>query len=260
MSQPECFISGNAENSVCLLNKSLYGLKQSPRQWYKRFDEFMMSCDFKRSSYDWCIYFKYWDNGSAIYLLLYVDDMLIASDSMQLISDLKEQLNAQFEMKDLGPAKKILGMEIVRDRGKRTLFLNQTDYLCKLVRKFDMSNAKSVLIPLAQHFKLTNEQCPKNESELEYMSNVPYANAVGCLMYSMVCTRPDIAHSVSMISRFMSKPGKAHWEAVKWVLRYVKGSMGKGLMFGRANANSDIIMGFVDSDFAGCLDSRKSQT
>ncbi|CAM8947754.1 unnamed protein product [Rhodiola kirilowii] len=260
MSQPKCFISGNAENTVYLLNKSLYGLKQSPRQWYKRFDEFMLSCDFKRSSYDWCIYYKYWDNGSAIYLLLYVDDMLIASDIMQLISDIKEQLNAQFEMKDLGDAKKILGMEIVRDRGKGTLFLNQTNYLCKLVKKFDMSNAKSVLIPLAQHFKITNEQCPKNESELEHMSSVPYANAVGCLMYSMVCTRPDIAHSVSMVSRFMSKPGKTHWDAVKWVLRYVKGSVGKGLMFGKANAHSDIIMGFVDSDFAGCLDSRKSQT
>ncbi|CAM8926987.1 unnamed protein product [Rhodiola kirilowii] len=163
-------------------------------------------------------------------------------------------------MKDLGPAKKILGMEIVRDRGKDTLFLNQTDYLSKLVKKFDMSNAKSVLISLAQHFKMTTEQCPKNDSELEHMSGVPYANDVGCLMYSMVCTRPDIAHSVSMISRFMSKPGKAHWDAVKWVLRYVKGSMGNGLMFGKANANNDIIMGFVDSDFAGSLHTRKSQT
>ncbi|CAM8905326.1 unnamed protein product [Rhodiola kirilowii] len=179
---------------------------------------------------------------------------------MQLISDLKEQLNAQFEMKDLGPAKKILGMQIVRDKGRGTLFLNQTDYLCNLVKKFDMSNAKSVLIPVAQHFKLNTEQCPKNESELEHMSSVPYANVVGCLMYSMVCTRPDIAHSVSMISRFMSKPGEAHWDAVKWVLRYVKGSVGKGLMFGKAIANSDIIMGFVDSNFAGCLDTQKSQT
>ncbi|CAM8928896.1 unnamed protein product [Rhodiola kirilowii] len=148
--------------------------------------------------------------------------MFIASDSMQLIANLKEQLNTQFEMKDLGPTKKILGMEIVRDRGKGTFFLNQTDYLCKLVKKFDMSNAKSVQIPLAQHFKMTAEQCPKNESELEHMSSVPYANVVGCLMYSMVCTRPDIAHSVSMISRFMSKPGKAHWDAVKWVLNMLK--------------------------------------
>ncbi|CAM8977512.1 unnamed protein product [Rhodiola kirilowii] len=186
--------------------------------------------------------------------------MLITIDSMQLNSDLKEQLNTQFEMKNLGPAKKILGMEIVKDRVKRTLFLNQTDYLSKLVKKFDMSNVKSVLIPLAQHFKMTTEQCPKNESELEYMSSVSYANDVGCLMYSMACIRPDISHSVSMISRFMSKPGKAHWDAMKWVLRYVKGSMGKGLMFGKANANSDIIMGFVDSDFAGSLHTRKSQT
>ncbi|CAM9000483.1 unnamed protein product [Rhodiola kirilowii] len=105
MTQPECFVAGNFDSTVCFLNKSLYGLKQSLRQWYKKFDEFMLSCDFKRSSYDWRIYFKFWENGSAVYLLLYVDDMLIASDDMHLIIDLMLQLNSQFEMKDLGPAK-----------------------------------------------------------------------------------------------------------------------------------------------------------
>ncbi|CAM8982734.1 unnamed protein product [Rhodiola kirilowii] len=262
ITQPECFVIGDAENNVCLLKKSLYSLKQSPRQWYKKFDEFMLKCGFNRSSYDWCIYYKFLDNDSVIYPLLYVDDMLIASDSMHLIDDLKKQLSSQFEMKDLGPANKILGMQIVKDRTKGTLFLNQTGYLTKLVNNVEMSDAKSVLIPIAHHFKLSTEQCPKNESEFDYMSKVPYANAVGCLMYAMVCTRPDLAHCVSMISRFMSKPGKAHWNAVKWVLIYVKGSLDKGLMFGTTNMdnNSDIITGYVDSHFAGCIDTRKSQT
>ncbi|CAM8891849.1 unnamed protein product [Rhodiola kirilowii] len=260
MSQPECFVTDNAETTVCLLKKSLYGLKQSPRQWYKRFDEFMLSCDYKRSSYDWCIYYKFWENGSAVYLLLYVDDMLIASDNMHLISELKQQLSSHFEMKDLGHAKKILGMSIVRDRGKGMLFLNQTDYLTKLVSKFDMADAKTVLIPLAQHFKLSVEQCPKNESETEYMNNIPYASVVGCLMYSMVCTRPDLAHSASVVSRYMAHPGKQHWYAIKWLFRYLKGSLGKGLLFGGANNESEVVVGFVDSDFTGSIDTRKSQT
>ncbi|CAM8987460.1 unnamed protein product [Rhodiola kirilowii] len=260
LKQPELFSIGSTDIDVCLLNKSMYGLKQSPRQWYKKFDEFMLSCDFKRSSYDWCIYFKFWKNGSVIYLLLYVDDMLIASNDMQLIIDLRNQLNSKFEMKDLGHAKKILGMHIERDRSKKTLFLNQTEYLTKVVNKFDMSDAKYVTTPLAHHFKLSTEQCPENESEIDYMSKIPYANAVGCLMYSMVCTRPDLAHSVSAVSRYMANPGKAHWHAVRWLLKYVNGSLNKGLLFGQSNSATNLAVGYVDSDFAGSIDTRKSQT
>ncbi|KAI3461519.1 hypothetical protein Pfo_018182, partial [Paulownia fortunei] len=104
------------ENWVCKLNKSLYGLKQSPRQWYKRFEKFMMKQKYTRSKYDHCVYLHKLQDGSFIYLLLYVDDMLIASQSQMEIDKLKAQLNQEFEMKDLGKAKKILGIEISRDR------------------------------------------------------------------------------------------------------------------------------------------------
>jgi hypothetical protein len=115
MDQPEGFIVPGKENYVCKLKRSLYGLKQSPRQWYKRFDSFMLSYGFKRSKYDSCVYIKH-VNGSPIYLLLYVDDMLIAAKSRKEITTLKRLLSSEFEMKDLGAAKKILGMEITRDR------------------------------------------------------------------------------------------------------------------------------------------------
>ncbi|CAM8994317.1 unnamed protein product [Rhodiola kirilowii] len=91
------------------------------------------------------------------------------------------------------------------------------------------------------------------------MSKIPYAKTVGCLMYSMVCTRPDLAHSISAVSRYMATPGKAHWHAVKWFLRYVKGRLHKGLMFGQSDNATDIVVGYVDSDFAGSIDTRKSQ-
>jgi hypothetical protein len=103
------------ENFVCKLKKSLYGLKQSLRQWYKRFDSFMISNGFKRSQYDSCVYIKF-VNGSPIYLLLYVDDMLIAANSKKEIATLKAQLSSKFDKKDLRAARKILGMEIGRDR------------------------------------------------------------------------------------------------------------------------------------------------
>src|SRR5581483_8939494 len=103
---------------------SLYGLKQSPRQWYKRFDSFVTGHKLKRCTYDNCVYYKKCDDGSMVYLLIYVDDMLIAAKDMKEIQVIKDQLNAEFDMKDLGAAKKILGMEIVRDREAKTLHLS----------------------------------------------------------------------------------------------------------------------------------------
>lgn len=111
MDQPEGFIVPGKEKYVCTLKRSLYGLKQSPRQWNKRFDSFMLAHSFKRSKYDSCVYIKH-VNGSPIYLLLYVDDMLIAAKSKIEITKLKKLLSSGFDMKDLGSAKKILGMEI----------------------------------------------------------------------------------------------------------------------------------------------------
>ena len=98
---------------------------------------------------------------------------------------------------------------------------------------------------------------------MEFMAKIPYANAVGSLMYAMVCSRPDIAYSVSLVSRFMSNSGKEHWQALKLILRYIKGSFRKGLVYGGTNRNSyssAAIEGFVDSDYDGCLDTRKSLT
>ena len=114
-------VAGN-KKLVCSLKKSLYGLKQLPRQWYKRFDSFMLAQDYTRSQFDHCVYFRKLADQSYIYLLLYVDDMLIACKSKVEINRLKIQLNREFEMKDLGKARKILGMEIICDRMKGTPF------------------------------------------------------------------------------------------------------------------------------------------
>ena len=121
MTQPEGYKVDGKEDWVCKLSKSLYGLKQSPRQWYKRFDKFMKDQKYKRSKYDHCVYLRRLEDGSYIYLLLYVDDMLIAAKSQVEIDRLKVQLSKEFEMKDLGEAKKILGMEINRDRERGKL-------------------------------------------------------------------------------------------------------------------------------------------
>ncbi|CAA0836354.1 Uncharacterized mitochondrial protein AtMg00810 [Striga hermonthica] len=118
-----------------------------------------------------------------------------------------------------------------------------------------MKSAKPVNTPLANHFKLSKQSCPTSQEEKEAMAGVPYSSAVGSLMYAMVCTRPDIAHAVGVVSRYLSNPGKNHWEAVKWILRYLKGSANNSLSFEKGNL---VLEGYTDADMTGDLDSRKS--
>ena len=162
---------------------------------------------FKRCEVDHCCYVKSFDN-SFIILLLYVDDMLIAGFSIEEINNLKKQLSKQFAMKDLGVAKQILGMRIIRDKANGTLKLSQLKYVRKVLSRFNKNEAKPVSTPLGSHFKLSKEQSLKMEKERDHISKVPYVSAIGSLMHVMMCTKLDIAHAVGVVSRFMSRPGK----------------------------------------------------
>ena len=113
-------------------------------------------------------------------------------------------------MKDLGAANFILGMEIKRDRENMKLWLNKRKYVETILQRFNMQESKPVKVPIPVGAKLSAEQCPTTQEEVEDMSCVPYASVVGSLMYAMVCTRPDIAHAVGILRRYMSKPGKEH--------------------------------------------------
>ena len=257
MEQPEGFKVSEKENLVCKLKKSLYGLKQAPRQWYKKFDSFMVSQGYKRTAADQCVYIQRFQDGNFVALLLYVDDMLIVGKDAMKISQLKKELSKSFDMKDLGPAQQILGMQIIRDRKKKRLWLSQEKYVERVLKRFNMDKAKPVSIPLGNHFKLSKSMCPSSRKEIEEMKLIPYSSAVGSLMYAMVCTRPDIAHAVGIVSRFLSNPGKKHWEAVKWILRYLKGTSKTCLCYGGADP---VWEGYTDSDMAGDLDGRKSTT
>ena len=182
--------------------------------------------------HDSCVYVRSLDDGTRIYLLLYVDDMLIACKSKKMVQELKAALSQEFEMKDLGPARKILGMEISKDRDKRMLHLSQGGYVRKILERFGMKDAKPAELPLAEHFKLSKTMGPQTEVEIQEMERVPYAFGVGSLMYAMVCCRPDIAHAVSQVSRFMAQPGREHWRALKGVFRYLAGIVEVGICYG----------------------------
>ena len=173
MEQPEGFIKLGDEGKVCLLKRSIYGLKQSSRQWNLQFDQHMRKIGFESSKYDSCVYMKKRDGKSVAFLLLYVDDMLVTGSDINEIEKVKYDLKCRFEMKDLGEAKRILGIDIIRDRKKRVLWLSQQHYIDKLLKKFQMSESRIVSTPLGQQFQLSANQCPKSKEEQELMRKIP---------------------------------------------------------------------------------------
>lgn len=160
-----------------------------------------------------------------------------------------------FATKDLGVAKQILSLRILRDRKNKKLWLSQEKYIEKVLKRFNMGISKLVSTPLAGHFKLSSKQCPTSEKDKEEMKKVPYASTIGSLMYAMVCTRLVIAHAVGVVSRFLSNLGKEHWHAIKWILKYLRGTSKVCLRFGDGKP---ILCGYTDADMAGDVDNRKS--
>nr|GEY34809.1 retrovirus-related Pol polyprotein from transposon TNT 1-94 [Tanacetum cinerariifolium] len=153
-------------------------------------------------------------------------------------------------MKELEEEKKILSMEIVRDQSRKILRVSQFGYISKILNHFRIDNGKSVQMPLGRHFKLSLKDCLVRDCNLERMSKVSYANAVRSLMYLMVYMRPDIEYAVSVVSRYLANSGKNHWEAVKWILKYLRGTTNVGLVYGIDRGNQVDVRGFVDSDYA----------
>ena len=255
MKQPEGFSSDSGEHLVCKLNKSIYGLKQASRQWYLKFHGIISSFGFDENPMDQCIYHKV--SGSKIcFLVLYVDDILLAANDRGLLHEVKQFLSKNFDMKDMGDASYVIGIKIHRDRSRGILGLSQETYINKILERFRMKDCSPSVAPIVKGDRFNLNQCPKNDFEREQMKNIPYASVVGSLMYAQVCTRPDIAFAVGMLGRYQSNPGIDHWRAAKKVLRYLQGTKDYMLMY-RQTDNLDVI-GYSDSDFAGCVDSRRS--
>lgn len=155
--------------------------------------------------------------------------MLIARVSIHEIDKLKKELLEEFAMKDLGATKQILGMRITRDR--EILKLSQEEYVKKKLNRFNMAREKPVSTPLAGHFRLSKDQSALTEQNQVYMAKVSYTFAIGSLMYVMICTRPNIGHVVGVVRKYMSNLGKQHWEAMKWIHRYLSGTIESTLCF-----------------------------
>eukprot|EP00742_Colponemidia_sp_Colp-10_P002552 GILJ01002727.1.p2 GENE.GILJ01002727.1~~GILJ01002727.1.p2 ORF type:complete len:509 (+),score=47.37 GILJ01002727.1:627-2153(+) len=247
-------------HSVWKLKKALYGLKQAPRAWNQRLHDTLSGTDFKfsRGTADHSIYIR--KRGEKMFfIVVYVDDLLLVTNSVSELNETREHLKSKFDMKDLGEAKYILGIEILRNRPRRSLTLNQSKYIQDMLKKFGMDESKPIGTPMEKDAKLTKMMSPTTEAERRKMVETPYRNAVGSLMYCMVGTRPDISVAVGVVSQYLTDPGFQHWKAVKRIFRYLKGTIDVGLELGMGNQEL-LLTGFCDSDWGGNLDDRKSTT
>ena len=254
MQQPEGFKAKGKEHMVCKLQRSIYGLKQASRSWNIRFDQATTSFGFEKSPNEPCVY-KRIQAQKVVFLVLYVDDILLIGNDKQVLSGVKDWLHKQFDMKDLGEANYILGIKLIRDRKNKLLALSQASYIDKILVRFNMENSKRGSLPFRHGIHLSKEQSPKTPEQKERMSRIPYASAVGSLMYAMLCTRPDICYAVGVVSRYQSDPDEEHWIAVKHILKYLRRTRDYMLVYSSGSLET---IGFTDSDFQGDIDSRKS--
>ena len=185
----------------------------------------------------------------------WTDDVLGASSTAEGEALAKEQLRSSYEIKDIGEAKLILGMRISRNENGDVI-LSQRAYAERLLKRFNMQSCSPLTTPLPHGLSLSTEDCPANASEVEEMKKIPYRAALGSLMWMQVATRPDLSFPVNLLAHFAHNPGRAHWNALKHVLGYIKGTLDYGLRY-RAGAPLGPV-GYVDSDFAGCKNTRRS--
>lgn len=257
MTQPEGFTVSEAARKVCKLHRSIYGLKQASRSWNLRFNEAIKEFDFIRNEEEPCVYKKTSGSGVA-FLVLYVDDIPLLGNDIPLLQSVKTWLGSCFSMKDMGEAAYILGIRIYRDRLNKIIGLSQDTYIDKVLHRFNMHDSKKGFIPMSHGITLSKTQCPSTHDERERMSKIPYASAIGSIMYAMLYTRPDVACALSMTSRYQSDPGESHWIVVKNIFKYLRRTKDKFLVYG--GSEELVVSGYTDASFQTDKNDFRSQS
>ena len=245
MDQPDGFIAPEQEKKVCRLVKSLYGLKQAPKQWHQKFDSVMLANDFKINECDKYVCVKDTENGYII-LCLYIDDMLTIGSDDKMVKSTKAMLSTRFDMKYMGLADVILGVKILRT--SYGLVLSQSHYVDKILNKFSKDDFGVARTPLDVNLYMS-----KNKGE--GVSQLEYSKVIGSLMYLMSCIRPNIAYTVSKLSRYTSNPNDGHWKGIIRVLRYLRYTHDYGLHYTRYPA---VLEGYCDANWISNAKNLKS--
>ncbi len=247
--QPEGYEvkSHTNEKLVCKLERSLYGLKQSGRNWNKVLHDYLTKNKFVQNQADHCVYTREMEHNKVI-MVIWIDDLIIAASDENSLNDVKDMLAVRFKMKDLGKLGHFLGIDF--NQSEDCVTMSQTKYVGKILERFNMQNCKPRSTPC--------EQKLKNTDDAKLMTDVTrYREAVGSLIYLTVCTRPDLSFIVSKLSQYFSKPTEQQWSTVKHVLRYLKGTSDKVLCYRQSDENLGI-QAYSDADWAADSSDRRS--
>ncbi|KAL8155424.1 hypothetical protein AgCh_000710 [Apium graveolens] len=248
MVQPPGFIDSNFPNHVCLLRKSIYGLKQASHEWYQELRKFLLQFGFTNSVSDSAL-FSYNHHGAVLHFLVYVDDIILTVNNDDFISIFVARLNTRFSLKDLGDLHQFLGVEVIKTSAG--LFLSQHRHIRDILTEHHMANAKGVQTPLSSSEILTlHDSSPSTDIQT-------FRKIVGSLQYLQI-TRPDVSFAVNKLAQFMHKPSAKHFQALKRILRYLKETIYYGLYFWHSQPLS--LTAFADADLGGCADSARSTT
>jgi hypothetical protein len=233
-------------NHVCKLQKAIYGLKQAPRAWFSRLSSRLLDLGFHSSKLDTSLFISR-NSLYPIYVLIYVDDIIITSSSNQAIDTLLSNLKSDFAVQQLGPLKFFLGIEVLNS--PNGVLLSQQRYIKDILSRTKMLDAKSVNTPMASSISLS-----AHEGE-PFPDHTLFCSTVGALQYLSI-TRPDIAFAVNRLSQFMHKPTQTHWQSVKRLLQYLKNTIQFGLHIYRSSCHT--LHAFCDADWVGNKDDRRS--
>lgn len=247
VTQPEGFEKKGQEHKVFKLSKALYGLKQAPRAWNACLDAYLKNLGFKRCPQEYSVYTRE-KNGNTLIIGVYVDDLLVTGSASDDVEDFKKEMNAKFDMSDLGLLSYYLGIEV--SQFNNHISLSQKAYARNLLVKTRMIDCNPTKSPMEHKLRLTKE------GDGDLVNPTEYRSIVGGLRY-LTHTRPDLSYAVGVVSRFMERPTKIHLQAVKGILRYIKGTMDYGLVYSKGEKQITI-EGYSDSDHAKDVIDRRS--
>lgn len=233
------------EGKLCKLNKAIYGLKQAGREWNKTLSTFLKSIGLRPTAADGCIYYMR-RNDKLLIVIVYVDDLIVASNDLSLRNYVNDALKGKFELTQVEP-KQFLGLQIQRD--KTGVHINQSKYISELLDEYDMSDCRSQATPYSH-------RPTKRQPDEPFVESTQMRKIIGKLLYLSNRTRPDIAAPVSALARYQDNASEEHWKAAKQIMRYLRGTINLGIHFNYRGDN--ILHGYADADFAGDTDDRKS--
>ena len=253
---PQGYNHGKSMKNKCWkMNKAIYGLKQAPKAWFDSVHTTLNDEGFTQSQADQCLFTRI-RNGKIIVLCVFVDDFILTGDDTDGILEIKKQMAERYNLKDLGLASRFIGVNIIRDRPNRVIYLNQHDKIKKILETYKMSDAKPCSTPIEKGYTP-----PPFDPNLP-QTDAPLLQAIGSLNHLSCWTRPDIEYASSISSQFMRNGNDCHWELVKRIMQYLKGTKNLSLRLGgrRESSQQMPLVAFCDADFAGSKSDSKSRS